>query len=99
LRLLEQYQDYVFGASQAQLYLWIKDIYPGLYEEVKAAVKTGRWEIQGASWVEFDTNLPSGESIIRQFYYGKKFFSRDLVLCPKRSGYRIALASMATCLN
>lgn len=83
LRLLEQYQDYVFGASQAQLYLWIKDIYPGLYEEVKAAVKTGRWEIQGASWVEFDTNLPSGESIIRQFYYGKKFFSREFGFVPK----------------
>ncbi len=83
LRLLEQYPGYVFGASQAQLYRWIKDMYPGLYEEVKTAVKEGRWEVQGASWVEFDTNLPSGEAIIRQFYYGKKFFSQEFGFVPK----------------
>ncbi|MEF3695105.1 MAG: glycoside hydrolase family 38 C-terminal domain-containing protein [Candidatus Cloacimonadota bacterium] len=82
LRLMEQYPDYIFGASQAQLYRWIKDKYPGLYEEVKSAVKSGRWEIQGASWVEFDTNLPSGEAIIRQFYYGKKFFSEEFGFIP-----------------
>lgn len=83
LRLLEQYPSYVFGASQAQLYRWIKDQYPALYEEVKAAVKEVRWEIQGASWVEFDTNLPSGEAIIRQFYYGKKFFWEEFGFVPK----------------
>ncbi len=82
LRLLEHYPEYIFGASQAQLYQWIKEDYPALYEEVKAAVKEGRWEIQGANWVEFDTNLSSGESIIRQFSYGRSFFDQEFGIIP-----------------
>jgi alpha-mannosidase len=77
LRLLEAYPDYIFGASQAQLYQWMKDLYPSLYEQVKQRIKEGRWEVQGAHWVEFDTNLISGESIIRQFLYGKRFFAEE----------------------
>lgn len=82
LRLLELYPDYIFGASQAQLYQWIKDDYPELYKEIKEAVKEGRWEVQGASWTEFDTNVPSGESIIRQFMYGKRFFKEEFGIEP-----------------
>ncbi|MBW6513538.1 MAG: hypothetical protein K0B87_02150 [Candidatus Syntrophosphaera sp.] len=83
LRLLEQYPDYVFGASQAQLYQWIKQDYPALYEQVKTLVRSGRWEVQGASWVEFDTNLISSESIIRQFLYGKRFFESEFGSSPE----------------
>ena len=83
LRLIQRYPDYIFGASQAQLYQWIKDDYPALYDEVKEAVKKGQWEVQGAAWTEFDTNVPSGESIIRQFYYGQKFFDLEFGQKPK----------------
>ncbi len=82
LRLLEAYPDYVFGASQAQLYRWMKELYPGLWDEVKAAVRGGRWEIQGAPWVEFDTNLPHGEALIRQFMYGRRFFGSEFGVEP-----------------
>lgn len=83
LRMLERYPEYIFGASQAQLYQWIKEDYPALYDEVKEAVKGGRWEVQGATWTEFDTNLPSGESLIRQFAYGHRFFMREFGFVPK----------------
>lgn len=83
LRLLEQYPEYIFGASQAQLYQWIKEDYPQLYAEVKERVKQGRWEVQGSSWVEFDTNLISGESIIRQFMYGKRWFEEEFGFAPR----------------
>ncbi len=83
LRLLEQYPDYIFGASQAQLYLWMKEEYPALYAQVQDRVKQGRWEVQGASWVEFDTNLISAESIIRQFMYGKRFFASEFGSAPR----------------
>ncbi len=82
LRLLESYPEYVFGASQAQLYLWTKEHYPYLYQQIKQAVTQGRWEIQGAGWVEFDTNLTGGESIIRQMLYGKRFFSEEFGISP-----------------
>lgn len=75
---MERYPDYIFGASQAQLYDWMKQEYPEIYAKVKAAAADGsQWEVQGATWVEPDSNLISGESLIRQFYYGKKFFNEE----------------------
>ncbi|MCQ2397577.1 MAG: glycosyl hydrolase-related protein, partial [Lentisphaeria bacterium] len=62
------------GGSQPQLYQFVKDNYPALYEKVRKAVKAGRWECQGGMWVEADNSLPSGESLIRQFMHGKNFF-------------------------
>ena len=61
LDLMERYPDYVFGASQPQQYDWVKKHYPDLYARIKARVAEGRWEVQGAMWVEPDTNLPGGE--------------------------------------
>ncbi len=77
LRMMEEYPDYKFGASQAQLYQWIKENYPHLYFEITDKIKEEKWECQGATWVENDTNMPSGESLIRQFIYGKKFFKEE----------------------
>jgi alpha-mannosidase len=36
--------------------------------------KEGRFEICGGMWVEPDTNLPSGESLVRQRLYGQRFY-------------------------
>ncbi|MBO4539244.1 MAG: alpha-mannosidase [Clostridia bacterium] len=77
LRNIKNYPGYIFGASQAQLYDWVKKDYPELYGEVKKAVKEKRWDVQGATWVEPDSFCISGESLIRQFYYGKKFFRKE----------------------
>ncbi|MBL8026287.1 MAG: alpha-mannosidase [Fibrobacteres bacterium] len=72
--LIERYPDYVFGASQPQLYTFIKDQHPELYAKVKAAVKRGQWELQGGMWVEADCNIISGESMVRQMLHGKNFY-------------------------
>lgn len=77
LRNLEKYPDYVFGASQPQLYAWMKEHHPELYAEVKERVREGRWEVQGAMWVEPDTNISGGEALIRQILYGKRFFQEE----------------------
>lgn len=97
IKMLEQYPDYVFGASQPQLYQWVKEDYPLLYEKVKQKVKEGRWEVQGGMWVEPDTNIPSGESLVRQFLYGKRFFREEFgtdvksLWLPDVFGYSAAL--------
>ncbi|MEJ8303704.1 alpha-mannosidase [Saccharibacillus sacchari] len=77
LRNMEKYPDYVFGASQPQLYLWMKEYYPKLYEQIKQRVREGRWELQGAMWVEPDTNISGGEALVRQILYGKRFFRQE----------------------
>jgi alpha-mannosidase len=74
---MDMYPDFVFGASQAQLYLWMKERYPSLYERIGPRIAEGRWEIQGATWVESDANITGGESLVRQFLYGKRFFRQE----------------------
>ncbi len=77
LYLMDRYPWYKFGASQPQLYQWIKEDYPKLYEKVKQKVSEGRWEPQGAMWVEADTNLSGGEALVRQLIHGKRFFREE----------------------
>ncbi len=74
LRLIDRYPGYVFGASQAQHYAFVKEHYPALYQRIRQAVRDGSWECQGGMWVEADANLVSGESMVRQFVFGKHFF-------------------------
>ncbi len=74
LRLFKRHPEYRFGASQPQLYQFVKDRYPALYERIRQAVHEGRWECQGGMWVEADNNMPSGESLVRQFLHGKNFY-------------------------
>lgn len=77
LMLMDQYPDFKFGASQAQLYQWMKDHYLALYQKIKKKVSEGNWDLLGAPWVEFDTNVSGGEALILQFLYGKKFFQNE----------------------
>jgi alpha-mannosidase len=77
IRLLEKYPHYVFGASQPQHYQFVKEYAPQLYDKIKKFVAEGRWELQGGMWVEADCNLISGESMIRQFIYGKNFYKDE----------------------
>ena len=72
--LMDRYPEHRFTCSQAQQYKWLELLYPTLYDRVKAKVKKGTFQPIGGSWVEHDTNMPSGESLVRQFLYGQRFF-------------------------
>ncbi len=78
LYLMKRYPEYRFFLSQPQLYEYVKEEAPEIFEQVKERVKEGRWEADGAMWLESDSNLTSGESLIRQILYGKKFFKEEL---------------------
>lgn len=96
LNLMKQYPEYRFLHSSPQLYRFLKEDYPEIYEQVKDRIAEGSWEITGGMWVEPDTNVPSGESLVRQFLYGKRFireeFGKDttLVWLPDVFGYSAA---------
>ena len=78
LRLMDQYPEYTFLQTQPQLYEYIKEDYPEMFEKIKAKVKEGNWEADGGMWVEADCNLTSGESLTRQILVGGKFFREEL---------------------
>jgi alpha-mannosidase len=94
---MERYPDYVFAASQPQLFQWMKEGYPELYGRIKQRVAEGRLEPQGALWVECDTNLTGGESLVRQLLHGHRFFRDEFgadvryVWLPDTFGYSAAL--------
>ena len=81
--LIKRYPGYKFGASQAQLYKFCKENYPLLYAKIRKAVAAGDWELQGGMWVEADCNIPSGESLVRQFLEGMRFFQREFGQTPR----------------
>ena len=97
LKLMEEYPNYKFMSSQPQLYYFLKERYPELYARLKERVKEGRWEPEGGMWVEADCNLTSGESLVRQFMHGKKFFKEEfgvdnkILWLPDVFGYSGAL--------
>lgn len=73
LRLMELFPDYVFLQTQPQLYEYVKNDYPQIYEQIRERVKEGRWEAAGGMWLEADCNLTSGESLVRQLLMGTRF--------------------------
>jgi alpha-mannosidase len=77
LQYMEDYPDYRFACSQAQQYAWIKERNPDLWERIRARVESGQYDPVGGSWVEPDCNLPSGESLVRQFLQGQRFFEQE----------------------
>jgi alpha-mannosidase len=97
LNLMKQYPQYVFMSSQPQLYQYIKEDHPEIYNEIKKMVAEGRWEPDGAMWLEADCNLTSGESLVRQIIYGKRFFKEEfgvdskMLWLPDVFGYSAAL--------
>ena len=97
LKYMEEYPEYKFMSSQPALYQFLKERYPETYEKIKERVKEGRWEPEGGMWVEADCNLTSGESLVRQFLYGKKFFKDEfgidsrILWLPDVFGYSGAL--------
>lgn len=97
LRLLKEYPEALFLASQCAEYELCRQYYPELFKEVKAAIRAGRWIADGGMWVEPDTNLAGGEALVRQFLYGQKYFREVLGVesrvawLPDTFGYSAAL--------
>jgi alpha-mannosidase len=76
-RYMDEYPEYRFACSQAQQYAWMKEHYPALYERIAEKVREGQFIPAGGTWVEPDCNIPSGESLVRQFLYGQRFFEAE----------------------
>jgi len=72
--LIDRYPDFHFNQSSAQVYSWIEQDDPPLFEKIRTQVKAGRWEPIGGMWVEPDGNLLSGESWVRQLLFGQRYF-------------------------
>jgi alpha-mannosidase len=80
LHLMRQYPEFHYLHSSPQLYEFVKQDDPELYARVKEKIASGQWEATGGWWVESDTNLAGGESLVRQVLFGKRFLRREFGL-------------------
>ena len=71
---LRAYPEYRFACPQAQQYAWIEEGSPELWREIETHVAAGGWVPVGGTWIEPDCNIPSGESLLRQFLHGQRYF-------------------------
>lgn len=74
---LEQVKSFLFPPACHTLLNYqfpFHKLYPPLFERVKAKVQSGQFHLIGGSWVENDTNMPSGEALARQMIFGQRYF-------------------------
>ncbi|HEY0442881.1 MAG TPA: glycoside hydrolase family 38 C-terminal domain-containing protein, partial [Candidatus Limnocylindrales bacterium] len=71
---MNEYPEFIFTSDSAAYYEWVEEIDPGMFDEIRARVDEGRWEIVGGWWVEPDCNIPGGESFVRQALYSQRYF-------------------------
>ena len=74
LSLQQNFLALTFGHTSPALYEWIEQDNPELFKNIQNAVKTNKWELLGGMWIEPETNLVSGESLIRQLIYGQQYY-------------------------
>ena len=100
LRLLEQYPEYRYLQSQPAAYEMCREHYPELYGRIREAIQSGRWIAEGAMYVEPDTNIPSGEALVRQLVLGKRFYREEfgvdsrVLWLPDTFGYSAVLPQL-----
>ena len=97
LSLMEQYPEVVFLQPAPCHTEVVRNEYPGIFERMRDLVREGRWEPNGAMWVEPDCNLVSGESFVRQLLVGQNVnrelfdYRSDTLWLPDVFGYSAAL--------
>ena len=77
LTLMDAYDDYKFACSVAFHYQIMKEQHPEIYKRAQKKAKGGQWIPVGGTWIEPDCNIPSGESLTRQFLFGQRFFQKE----------------------
>lgn len=78
LALMERYPEYRFLMCEPPILENLKKYYPRLYDRVLQKTREGQFIPDGAVWVEGDVNMAGGESLIRQFVLGKRWFREEM---------------------
>jgi alpha-mannosidase len=98
--LMGRYPELTFNQSSAQLYAFVEEDDPELFETIRESIGSKRWEPIGGMWVEPDTNMPCGESLVRQLLYGQRYFqsrfgsTHDVCWLPDCFGFTPALPQL-----
>ena len=78
LYLLKKYPDYRFVLDQMCYVRPFMERYPAEVPAFREFLSQGRLQIAGGTDTMHDNNIPSGESIVRQYLLGKSYFREKL---------------------
>lgn len=76
LRLMDDYDDFTFNQSSAQVYAWIEQDDPAVFARIKDRVAEGRLDVTGGMWLEPDSQVTGGEAYVRHLFYGQRYFGK-----------------------
>ena len=85
---MEEFPDLKFSSACSLYYQWIEESDPSMFEEIRARVKEGRWNIVGGWMIQPDCNIPSGESFARHALFSQRYFKEKFGVTVK-SGYNV----------
>ena len=97
VHLMKQFPEYRFVQPAVLHTYWLEQYYPDIFEDIKKLIAEGRYEPNGAVWVECDCNMTGGEYMIRQFlkgqlYLEEKFgYHADSFWLPDTFGYSASI--------
>ncbi|NLE46215.1 MAG: alpha-mannosidase [Chloroflexi bacterium] len=80
---LHEYPSLHFTRGESQIYQWIQEEDPVLWDEIGRAIRAGRWHVVNGMIIQPDMNLPHGESFVRHFLLGKRYMQEHLDADPK----------------
>ncbi len=73
LERMKEYPDFTYSFATPPVFEWIRQTDPEMFEEIKARVAEGRWELGEGWWLQPDCYSASGESYVRQGLYGQRW--------------------------
>ena len=98
VNLMEKYGEITFTQGPSLYYELIEKRYPKLYKKIADYMNEGRWLAAAAPFLEFDANIPSGESLIRHLLRGRSYIERsrnvkdlDVLFLPDSFGFPATL--------
>lgn len=100
LSLMDEFPDYRFMYNQCVLLDYLREDYPELFDRIRGQFSAGRFEIEGALWLEPDVNIAGGEALVRHILYGVRYHQETfgirprMVWLPDTFGYTAALPQL-----
>lgn len=85
---MKEYDDFKYTSACMAYYRWVQKTDPEMFEEIKARVKEGRWNIVGGWLIQPDCNIPSGESFARHSLISQRYFKENFGVVA-RTGYNV----------
>ena len=71
---MKEFDDFIFTSACGSYYMWIEQIDPAMFEEIRTRVREGRWCLVGGWFLQPDCNIPCGESFARHALITQRYF-------------------------